>query len=374
MNAAQDVILGVLGGPWCGFKYPGVEAYLISIQRSGFTGRKVMLAWQIRSEVKQKLIEYGFEVVDIMPWPPEPFFHARMRLAWDYLKDHHKEFRFVFWLDVKDLILQSNPSVWMEQNIGNAKLIASSECVTIEQEETNQIWARDILGEEKYREIKNDEVINGGTWAGESEAMTEVFHQVHLGCNKYTGQYPPCQIWINYVMHTKPFVNMLRIPRWSEGFAACLHPMWWSGARAKCKPYLRDEPPVLNAETSILYPGIKGEAKSKGVAFNDRWGKDVELRFLPADCNPLAGVGCVEIPSNKPFSIVHGYDRDWGLKAMFEFKYRFDGGYSLSSYKKYNSDVVAQLPQIKRLRRPVVQGIVSDSKLPQPPRVFVRST
>lgn len=328
-----------------------------------------MLTWQIRPEVRHKLIEYGFEVVDIMPWPPEPFFHARMRLCWEYLKDHYKEFRYIFWLDIKDLVLQSDPSVWMEQNIGTASLIGSTECVTIQQEETNQIWARAILGEDKYQEIKNDEVINGGTWAGESEAMTEVFHQVHLGCNTYGGPYPPCQMWINYIMHTKPFVDMLYIPRWSEGFAACLHPVWWSGARTKCRPYLRDQAPVLNIDTSVLYPGIKINPKNQSVAFNDRWGKDTPMNIISSAINPLAGVECVKFPQNKPFAIVHGYDRDWALKEMFEFKYRFDGDFNLQAFKANQEYKASLVPQVKRLRRPIAQ----DKPIsPTPPRAFTR--
>ena len=113
-----------------------------------------MLNWGIRTEVYHKLLEYGFEMVSL-PQPIDPFFHARMRVCWEYLRDHHQEFRYVLWLDVKDLILQSDPSVWMEQNIGNKSIVASNECVTIEQEETNQLWARSILGEEKYQEIKD---------------------------------------------------------------------------------------------------------------------------------------------------------------------------------------------------------------------------
>lgn len=373
MDRTQDLILGVLGGAWVGvYGYPGLESYVESIRRSGFVGKKVMLTWQLRPDVRAKLIEYDFEVVDITPWPPEPFFHARMRLAWEYLKDHYKEFRYVFWLDIKDLILQSDPSVWMEENIGSAKLIGSTECVTIEQEETNQMWAKTILGEEKYQEIKEEEVINGGTWAGESETMMEVFHQVHLGCKTYAGTYPPCQIWINYTMRQSPFKDALRIPRWSEGFAACLHPCW-SPWRTPCWPYMRDPHPVLDINTCTLYAGTVPNSENPMIVFNPRWGKDRRIQIV-GPSNPLYGVECEANPQGKPFAIVHGYDRDWDVKSLFDFRYRFNGKFNLEEYKAYNEGLALLQPvERRRLRRPNRENIAGTRFMPQPGRVFKRN-
>jgi len=376
MEKTQDVVLGVLSGLGYVFKYPGLEAYLESISRCGYTGRKVMLVWNINPAARQALLKYGFELVDINPWPTEPFFHARMRLAWEYLKNHYKEFRFVFWFDIKDFVFQTNPSVWMEENIGDAELIGSTECVTIEQEETNQIWARSILGEEKYQEIKDEEVVNGGTWAGTVEAMTEVFSEVNKGCSTYSGPYPPCQIWINYVLRQKPFKSVLRIPRWSESFAACLHPVWWVGAREKCRPYLRDNAPVLHLETCTLYPGTSNDMLKERVGFNNHWGKDKPFSMLPVEAGPMAGVGCVSKPKNKPFAVVHGYDRDWAVKEMFEFKYRFDSKFNLEEFKEFKEKQTAHLRALfkRPLRSPDVKNFNSSGNLPQPTRVFRRNS
>ena len=374
MNSEQDLILGVLGGTWVGFSYPGIEAYVESIKRSGFLGRKVMLVWGIRPEVRVKLVEYDFELVDL-PQPSDSFFHARMRVAWEYLKDHHKEFRFVFWFDIKDFVFQTDPSVWMEENIGSSKLIGSTECVTIEQEETNQIWARAILGEDKYQEIKDEEVINGGTWAGTAEAMTEVFGEVHRGCQTYSGPYPPCQLWINYVMRQKQFKSLLRIPRWSESFAACLHPVWWVGAREKCRPYLRDQAPMLHLSTCTLYPGSGTNPLHESVEFNNRWGQDKPLSIISAASGPMMGVECVVSPTKKPFAVVHGYDRDWAVKEIFEFKYRFGKQFNLEEFKLFKDKQTTNMrAMFKRpLRSPDAKNSNSCGHLSQSSRVFRRN-
>lgn len=393
MNSTQDLILGVLGTQWERSRPGGVEAYLESIKRVGFVGRKIMIVWDIHPTTRSALLLHGFELVDLST-PNDPFFHARMRVCWEYLKNHYKEFRYIFWLDVKDLVLQSSPSNWMEKNIGSAKLIGSTECITIEQEETNQLWARSILGENKYQEIRTCEVINGGTWAGEAEAMTEVFHQVHLGCQSYTGGFPPCQIWINYVMHTM-FKDIMRIPRWSEGFAACLHPCW-SPWRVPCWPYMRDAHPVLNINTCTLHAGTFPDANNEMIVFNPLWGNNPRVQIadrrlkIETPSHPLQGVECVDKPRGKAFSIVHGYDRDWDMKALFEFKYRAGGKFDLETfeelkalevvnlfeeYKKFNEEMARNLPATRRpLRRPGREGITSDYQLSQQGRVFKRHT
>lgn len=373
MDKTQDVILGVIGGTWVGpGAYPGVEAYLVSIQRSGFTGRKVMLVWDIRPETRQRLIDFDFELVDL-PTPQDPFFHARMRVAWEYLKDHYQEFRYIFWLDIKDLILQSDPSVWMEQNIGDHGIVASNECLTIEQEETNQLWSRLIVGEKEYQSIKDEEVINGGTWAGKSEIIAEVFHQTHLRCYSYGGPYPPCQAQINYVMRQEPFKSELYIPRWSEGFAACLHPCW-SPWRVPSWPNMRDPHPVLDINTCTLHAGTEPNPKNPMIVFNPHWGKSRKFR-IESLSHPLQGVECEDNPKGKAFSIVHGYDRDWDVKSLFEFRYRFNGEYNFNKYIDYNTELVKSLPPERReLRRIKRDGFVGSRVVPCPARVFKRNT
>lgn len=371
VDKTNDLILGVIGGTWVGpGSYPGVEAYLVSIQRSGFTGRKVMLVWSIRPDTRQKLIEYGFELVDL-PNPQDPFFHARMRVCWQYLKEHHQEFRYVYWLDIKDLVLQNNPSVWMEEKLADHAIIAATEPVPIACEETNWLWARSILGDAKAEEIKNCLVLNGGVLAGKAEAMTEVFHQTHLLCHPYGGPYPPCQISMNYVLHTM-LNDCLYTPRWSEGFAACLHPCW-SPWRTPCWPNMRDPHPVLDINTCTLHAGTVPNPRNSMLLFNPHWGKNRGIQIC-SPANPLQGVELVDKPTGKPFCVVHGYDRDWDAKSLFDFRYSFGGKFTWESYKKKNDELALQLPPERRgLRRVNHEGIVGSRIVSQSPRVFRRN-
>lgn len=378
MTKDSDVILGVLSGPQYQMKYPGIEAYVESIKRSGFSGRKVMIAWNLHPQTKNVLLCNGFEVIDLFPhWPSEPFFHARVRLVYEYLRDHHDEFRFVHWLDIKDLVLQSDPSIWLENNIGENSIVGSSESVAIQHEETNWMWANNVLGAEKSEEIKDFSVLNGGTFSGKSEDMAEVFHQVHLLCKEYHGGFPPCQISMAYVLNTV-FQSKFYVPSWSEGYACCTHPVW-SPWRVPCYPYMRDMHPVIDINNAVLYPGEGAGDITMRVKFHDdwhgdyspNWGKTKRIEMVPETAGPLDGIACVDSPKNKPFAILHGYDRDWTMKQLFEYKYRFDGDFNLSAFK---AEQVLSVPASQRgLRSPKREVLVGNSKQPQSGRVFRRN-
>jgi len=369
MNSTQDVILGVLGTHWERTRAGGVNTYLESIRRSGFLGRKVMIVFDIHPDTRKDLLRYGFELQEV-PTPAEPFFVARVRLVWEYLRDHYKEFRFVHWLDVKDLVLQNDPSIWLEKNIGKSSIVASSEPVPIHTEETNWMWAKTILGESKASEIAHCLVINGGTFSGTAEALKEIFYQTHLLCKDYTGGYPPCQISMNYVMHTM-LKNELYIPYWSEGYAVCGHPIW-SPWRMPCWRNMRDPHPVLEVNTCVVHAGTEPNNKNPMILFDDNWGVNTRLQIVE-DSHPLRGIECVENPKGKVFSIFHGYDRNWLLKSMFEFKYREGTDFNLDAFKKWNENTSQEVPKARRgLRRAKIETLNSCSQLPQPGRVFRR--
>lgn len=349
MTKENDLILGVFAN--YGFDYPGIEAYMVSIARSGYTGRKVLLVWNLSAPVRNMLIRWGYELIDVDPPAPETkrlpvnFFIHRMKVAAQYLREHHNEFRFVFWLDIKDLILQNDPSVWMENNRQGARIIASTECVTLEQEETNNKWILDVCGPEVHSWLKDHEVINGGTFAGDAVVMAAAFAKIYDFIRDYKGEWPACQPAINYILRTKPFIDDLRIPRWSEGFAACLHPMWATGKlkeapwhpRDLCRPFLRDVPPALDFEKRLLYVRNKTGHQNMGLLYSP-CGEPVEFTF--SACNhPCYGIELIQATEKDiPFSIVHGWDRDASMAYFFLQTYSFERLQALTQvYRDYKT-------------------------------------
>jgi len=347
MDARNDVIIGVFAN--YGFTYPGIESYMVSIARSGFQGRKVLLVWNLGIPVRNMLTRWGYELIDVDPPAKETkalpvnFFIHRIKVVAEYLRMHHRDFRFVFWLDIKDLILQNDPSLWMEKHKGDARIIASTECVTLEQEETNNKWILDVCGTEVHSWLKDHEVINGGTFAGDAIVMAAVFGNVYEFIRDYKGEYPACQPAINYVLRTKPFIDDLRIPRWSEGFAACLHPMWAQGMRHGfpwnprdlCRPFLRDVPPALDFNKRLLYARTKTNPDNMGLLYQT-FGQSIDFAFTPHN-HPTYGIELIDATEQDiPFSIVHGWDRDPGMAHFFTEAYSFDRLHVLTEvYRDY---------------------------------------
>jgi hypothetical protein len=353
----QSAILGVLGTHWERTRPRGVDTYLESIKRSGFSGRKIMLCYDIHPETRQALVKYGHELVDV-PVPSEAFFHARVRIVYEYLKEHHKEFGWIHWLDVKDLLLQSNPDIWLLHNAAHHSLIGSSESVPICKEETNWLWANEILGAARAAEIADFSVFNGGAFSGKAELMAEFFYQVHLLCRAYTGQYPPCQLSMAYVANTI-FKNDFYQPKLSEGYAVCPHPLW-SPWRMPCWPHMRDPHPVLDINTCNLHAGTIPNPENSCLVFNPIWGNNPLVHIadrkiqIETPSHPLKGVELVDKPTGKIFSILHGFDRDWDMKSLYEFKYSAAvGDVTLEDFLKFNEDAAKSFAEIKRaLRRP----------------------
>jgi hypothetical protein len=336
----------------------GVATYLESIKRSGFSGSKIMLVWDIHPETRADLLRYGFELVDF-PVPSDSFFHARVRVVYEYLREHHKEFRWIHWLDVKDLILQSDPSVWIDQNAGKYSLIGSSESLAIQHEETNWLWSNQIIGPAKASEIADCSVFNGGAFSGKAELMAEFFHQVHLLCQAYSGGYPPCQVSMAYAAN-RIFTADFYQPRWSEGYAMCPHPTW-SPWRTPCWPYMRDPHPVIDKVTCNLHAGTTPNPSNPMIVFNPLWGNNLQVQIadrrikIETTSHPLQGIELVDHPVGKKFSILHGYDRDWDLKSLYEFKYRATtpADATLDDFLRYNEEAAKSFAEIKRaLRRP----------------------
>jgi hypothetical protein len=104
------------------------------------------------------------------------------------------------------------------------------------------------------------------------------------------------------------------------------------------------------------------------LVFNPHWGVDRRVKIMTPS-HPLQGLECVNAPEGKTFSIVHGYDRDWDVKALFEFRYRFGGEFNLGAFKTWNENQPLPPRALRSIHREKLVGV---SLVPQPGRVFKR--
>jgi hypothetical protein len=220
VDATNDLLLGVFAN----VDMSWIEAYMVSSQRCGFRGRKILLVWNLHPTVRAKLTEYGFELVDVPQGIPggdwhvshKNFYEYRDVLAYEFLRDRGHEFRYVFWMDIRDLIFQSDPSVWMEKNLDDKKLVIATESYYIKNEACNDNWIKNIFPAD-YTRLREHEALNGGTFAGTPEVLAEVFKRT-VAIAKATHEIAE-QAALNYIAREKDFESITLVPRVSEGFA-----------------------------------------------------------------------------------------------------------------------------------------------------------
>lgn len=196
-----------------------IDCYARSLVQSGFQGRKVMLMDGVPAEAQNNLRALGFEVVPIQtPNNGLHFQTTRYFPATEFLKRHNNEFRFVFWTDVCDLVFQTNPSVWLEENIDNHDLVAVKEGWLIKNQPINDIWIQKILPDSEYRLLREEEVLCSGTIQGKSNAMLALFDKM---CERFVnidGMQGIDQGVFNHVVQTSPFKERTLVPEPEDGF------------------------------------------------------------------------------------------------------------------------------------------------------------
>src|ERR1700692_2432011 len=147
MDSTNDLIIGVLKN----FSWEPVKAYALSLSRSGFKGTKLMCVNGINDELRRNLKTLGFVLVDFTE--PEATFGwsfavSRYAPAIEYVKRHLADLRYVIWGDVRDLVFQTDPSIWLEKHMAPQRLLGCSEGVMIYDEVTNDSWVQQVSGDD----------------------------------------------------------------------------------------------------------------------------------------------------------------------------------------------------------------------------------
>lgn len=291
----NDVVIGAIEG----HKWSEIEQYAVSLYRSGFSGTKVMFVHKVPQETKVNLERFGFHLVEVTLPPQSIHYHMeRFRLAADWLKDHAPH-RFVIWMDVRDVIFQTNPSTWLEKNDTRpavtslrGPLFVGSEDILIKDEGSNSQWMLYGFGPVEYETIKNECVLNSGTIAGDAAEAQRLFAAIYEHCRNQVPHRPNGdhrfsgindQAMLNMVARHVPFQEVVRIPKLADGLWAVCHatsrPQQFAGR-------LTDTPPVLRH-------------------------------------------GCLVNYNDAAFSIIHQYDRNPEWKAVLTEKYKARSGEAL---------------------------------------------
>jgi hypothetical protein len=283
----KDLVIGCVTG----YDFNMIRPWVNSLDRSGYTGEKAMVCYNVSQDTVKELTDRGYQIFAFNRNEKTGDFEYRNQFSivverflhlWFFLKERKGQYRYIVTTDVKDVIFQSDPMKWLEENIGDKKINLGSESITYENEEWGANNLFQAFGHMMYDTMKNKTIVNAGTVSGEFDTMLDLFLNIYLLCNGLNPYVPggggPDQAALNILANLAPYSEIANVANSEDGWAAQL--------------------------------GTTGpQMKSR---YND---KLIEKTPIMVD-----GVVCTS--TGKPFALVHQYDRIPEWKNIILEKYK----------------------------------------------------
>ena len=216
----SDLVIGFITG----YKYDHkIAPWAESLIESGFTGTKMMVTYNIDNDVVEKLQSLGFVVLPFENNGKFNIVNIRFLHMWQYLKHIKIKPRYIISTDVADVVFQSNPSDWLEQNIGDKKLCASAESLKYKDETWGIHNMYQSFGDTAARYMANTPIYNAGVTAGTYEEYIDLCYNVYLLCNGapqfVEGGGGPDQAALNLLLSLKPYKDITLYTNHDDGWA-----------------------------------------------------------------------------------------------------------------------------------------------------------
>lgn len=304
----QDLIIGSITD----YTYEQIEPWVNSIEKSGFTGIKAMIAYNCKADVVEKLKEKDFTIFAfeqdqngnyVYNTDKEKFSIVVERFAhmWYFLSQIDNDIDYVIATDVKDVIFQSNPSDYLDEMLvsGKTDVIVASENFLYKDEPWNVNNMNYAFGPTVYQKVMNRPIYCAGVIAGRKEAVIDLFLNIFMLCRGTASKTPggggPDQAALNVLLSTYAWNSVTRYETpetsWCCHLGTTLSAVK-SGAGEIGQTYLRDPSTLDKFTNTALYDDV--------IIIDD----------------------VVYNKNDEPYCIIHQYDRINGLKEKIERKYR----------------------------------------------------
>lgn len=281
LSITDDIVIGAASG----YGFEQIKYWLNSLECSGFAGKRIVLTGNAESTLVEELRRRHCEVVTaeaLTGSRPEPFVDEEMSverffLIWKYLSTlRDSDVRFVIAVDMRDAVFQTNPSDWLERNLGSKRLVVASEGLRCEHEPWNHRTMLAAFGPKVLEYMRDRRVWNSGTIAGEMALLRDLTLNLYL-CTPRHMTYAD-QASLNVLLSLEPYRSVTLFDRGDLGWAC-------------------------EAATMV--------ASARGA--------DLSYKFLGDE--PLFDGDRAHTARGTPYCIVHQYDRIPAWKACFERKF-----------------------------------------------------
>ena len=170
----KDLIIGCSTN----YKWDTIKYWVLSIRRSGFEGDIALILMNCDSKTAYQVASCGVNIIGFnqdkdgnlvyqskLPVHVERFLHI-----YEHLSTH--EYRYVITTDVKDVIFQTNPSKFLEEQLGQRQqLLFASESILYKDEPWGDNNLLETYGPYIHEKFRDNEIYNVGVLGGRHEAM-----------------------------------------------------------------------------------------------------------------------------------------------------------------------------------------------------------
>jgi hypothetical protein len=209
-----------------------IRPYIESVEKSGFNGDKVMLIYDVSTDVIEYLTKKGW--ILFQSELQEHIILQRFRDMYVILNQYKTD--WIIWTDVKDVIFQKNPIGWIEDNSSFTKLFAFSECVKLKDDPWAVVNTGSSFPMEWQLGLSEKISYCAGTIVGDLESIRDLFIQIYRW-SKTTANPDQLsdQAAFNVLINLEQFRTSTQLVNQEKGFVTQLGTVW-------CK---KDELPIL---------------------------------------------------------------------------------------------------------------------------------
>ena len=280
---SKDLIIG----SFTNYDWNKIKYWVNSIAASGFTGDNAMLIYNCEIQTAQALSERGFKIMAFnqdrntghlffdgqLIIVVERFFHL-----WQFMDRLMKDsdYRYVIHTDVKDVVFQTNPSDWLTANMGDAKILASSESLQYQHEP----WGKDNMARSfpwVYSAIKDQPIWNCGVQAGVPSVMKDLWINIYLLCKGNTVPNPD-QAAYNVLLNLEPYKSITKFSTSEDGWACQAGTTIDPAKIAEFKQHLLEPQPLWDGNYATTSTGVRHAVLHQYDRIPD-WKPIVEARY-----------------------------------------------------------------------------------------------
>jgi len=199
-----------------------IKPYVESIIRSGFSGDKLMLCYDISQQTIDYLHKNGWLVVTSEL--QEHIILQRFRDVYALL--HQYETDIIIWTDVKDVVFQKDPTEWLNKNmVGN--ILAFSECVRLKDDAWAVVNSGTSFPMEWELGMKNEISYCAGTIVGKKNNIRDLFIEIYRWSKATENpQQLSDQAAYNILLRLENFKSSVQFVNQEEGFITQLGTVW----------------------------------------------------------------------------------------------------------------------------------------------------